>query len=144
MPVRQALILCGGLGTRLGALVADVPKPMLPLDGKPLLEHSIERLKRDGFEEFVLAAGHKAGVIRDHFAARSLGVKIKVFEEPTPLGTAGALRLLEKDLAENFLVLYGDVFIDISVDALWRDHERHRPAGTLLVRHSDHPWDSDL
>src|SRR5919206_2374418 len=115
MATRQAVILCGGMGTRLGSLVADVPKPMLQLAGKPLLVHSIERLRRDGFDDFLLAAGYRAHVIRDYFARCDLGVSVTVVEEPEPLGTSGPLRLLEPHLDEQFLVLYGDVFIDFSV-----------------------------
>ncbi|MES2569176.1 MAG: HAD-IIIA family hydrolase, partial [Verrucomicrobiota bacterium] len=141
---RQAVILCGGLGTRLGKLTTDTPKPMLPLRGKPLLQHSIEKLRDEGFDDFLLAAGYKAEVIRDHFEKLDLGVRIRVFEESLPLGTAGPLRLLEAELADDFLVLYGDVFIDFHVAELWQAHRAHRPSATLLVRPSDHPWDSDL
>ncbi len=144
MATRQAVILCGGVGTRLGSLVAEIPKPMLQMAGKPLLVHSIERLRRDGFDDFLLAAGYRAHVIRDYFARYDLGVSVRVFEEPEPLGTAGPLRLLEPYLDERFLVLYGDVFIDFSVDELWKTHEDSRPAATLLVHPSEHPWDSDL
>lgn len=117
---------------------------MVPLRGKPLLEHSIQRLRREGFDHFLLAAGFKAGVIRDYFAAHCLGVRIEVIEETSPLGTAGPLRLLAPHLAENFLVLYGDVFIDFAVGELWDAHLGSGAAATLLVRPSDHPWDSDL
>ncbi len=141
---RQAVILCGGLGTRLGALAAEVPKPMLPLRGRPLLARSIERLRAEGFDDFLLAAGHKAGVIRDYFAREDFGVRVRVFEEETPLGTAGPLRLLEAELADDFLLLYGDVFIDFAADELWQAHHAQPAAATLLVRASDHPWDSDL
>lgn len=141
---KQALVLCGGRGTRLGPLVADVPKPMLPLEGRPLLAHSIECLARAGIDDVVLAAGYKADVIRNHFAGRHGNVRVRVFSETQPLGTAGPARWLEAELAETFLVLYGDVFIDLDLRELIEAHARTTPAATLLIRPSDHPWDSDL
>lgn len=141
---KQALVLCGGLGTRLGGLVAEVPKPMLPLEGRPLLAHSIDCLARAGIHDVVLAAGYKADVIQAHFSGRHGDVRVRVFAEAQPLGTAGPARWLESELADTFLVLYGDVFIDLDLCGLLEAHARHSPAATLLVRHSDHPWDSDL
>lgn len=141
---KQALVLCGGLGTRLGGLVADVPKPMLPLEGRPLLAHSIDCLARAGIDDVVLAAGYKADVIRNHFSGRHGDVRVRVFAESQPLGTAGPASWLEAELADTFLVLYGDVFIDLDLRGLLEAHARHSPAATLLVRPSDHPWDSDL
>jgi histidinol-phosphate phosphatase family protein len=141
---KQALVLCGGLGTRLGGLVTDVPKPMLPLEGRPLLAHSIDCLARAGIDDVVLAAGYKADVIRNHFSGWHGDVRVRVFAESQPLGTAGPARWLESELADTFLVLYGDVFIDLDLRGLLEAHARHIPAATLLVRPSDHPWDSDL
>lgn len=141
--IRQAVVLCGGQGTRLGHLVADVPKPMLPIAGKPVLDHALDRLREAGITDVVLAAGYKADVIREHYAVPMPGMSIRVFEEDAPLGTAGCVRELLPELAEQFVVLYGDVFIDFAVGELLR---AHRPGAfaTLLVRPSDHPWDSDL
>jgi mannose-1-phosphate guanylyltransferase / phosphomannomutase len=141
---RQAVILCGGLGTRLGDLTAGLPKPMLPLQGRPLLVHSIERLRAAGFDDFLLAAGFKAELIREYFAAHDFGVRVRVIAEEAPLGTAGPLTLLGDTLADRFLLLYGDVFIDFDAGELWEAHARTEAAATLLVRASDHPWDSDL
>lgn len=141
--IRQAVVLCGGQGTRLGNLVADVPKPMLPVAGRPVLDHAIDRLCEAGITDIVLAAGYKADVIRAHYAVSRPGVRIRVFEEAIPLGTAGCVRELLSELAEQFVVLYGDVFIDFDFGELLRAHSPDALA-TLLVRASDHPWDSDL
>ena len=113
--VQQAVILCGGLGTRLGDLVADVPKPMVEVGGKPLLVHSLTRLREAGITDVVLAAGYKADVIRRYFETHPQGLSIRVFDEPRPLGTAGCVRDLLPHLADRVLVVYGDVFIDFDL-----------------------------
>lgn len=141
--IRQAVVLCGGPGTRLGDLVADVPKPMLPIAGRPVLEHAIDRLREAGVRDLVLAAGYKADVIREHFARPRPGLRIRVFEEPRPLGTAGCVRRLLEEIDDRFVLLYGDVFVDFDIGELVRAH-RPEARATLLVRPSDHPWDSDL
>lgn len=142
--VQQAVILCGGLGTRLGAMVADVPKPMIEVDGKPLLVHSLARLREAGITDVVMAAGYKADVIRRYFEAHPQGLSIRVFDEPRPLGTAGCVRDLRTQLAKRFLLVYGDVFIDFDVGELIDAARGSDAQATLLVRPSDHPWDSDL
>jgi histidinol-phosphate phosphatase family protein len=142
--VQQAVILCGGLGTRLGDLVADVPKPMVEIGGKPLLVHSLARLREAGITDVVMAAGYKADVIRRYFETHPQGLSIRVFDEPRPLGTAGCVRDLLPHLAERFLVVYGDVFIDFDLRELLGAARDQDAMATLLVRASDHPWDSDL
>jgi D-glycero-D-manno-heptose 1,7-bisphosphate phosphatase len=142
--VQQAVILCGGLGTRLGGLVAEVPKPMIEIAGKPLLVHSIQRLRAAGVTDILMAAGYKADVIRSYFEAHPQGVGIRVFDETRPLGTAGCVRALMPHLADRFLVLYGDVFIDFDLREIIDADRGRDAAATLLVRPSDHPWDSDL
>lgn len=142
--VTQAVILCGGLGTRLGAMVADIPKPMINIDGKPLLVHTLARLREAGITDVIMAAGYKADVIRRYFDAHPQGISIRVFDEPRPLGTAGCVRDLLPHLAERFLVVYGDVFIDFDLREVILAAEGSDALATLLVRPSDHPWDSDL
>jgi histidinol-phosphate phosphatase family protein len=142
--ISQAVILCGGKGTRLGALVSDIPKPMLPIAGIPLLDRTLQLLKRHGISDVILAAGHKADVIRQHYERGFDGITVSVYVEAEPRGTAGAVRMLAEQLDDDFLLVYGDVFLDFDIGALARDHEANTAAGTLLVRPSDHPWDSDL
>ncbi|MBK8094090.1 MAG: HAD-IIIA family hydrolase [Verrucomicrobiaceae bacterium] len=149
MPTRtaitQAVILCGGKGTRLGPLTQSCPKPMLPLAGRPLLDHTLEFLAAHGVRHAILAAGHQSEVIADHYATGSAsGITIHVHQESTPLGTAGALREFAAHLHERFFVIYGDVFLDFDLTALGLAHCASSATGTLLVRASDHPWDSDL
>ena len=114
---RQCVILVGGLGTRLGALPADCPKPLLEVDGKPFVGHLIDNACRFGFDDFVLLAGYKADLVRDFaqaFAAKR-AIRITVCEEPSPAGTAGALLAAESRLADEFLLLNGDSIFDFNM-----------------------------
>lgn len=107
----QALILCGGLGTRLRSVVHDAPKTMAPIRGTPFLEIVLGTLSRMGVREVVLATGYKADQIEAHFGnGDRWGLSISYSREPSPLGTAGAIKLAEGRLAERVLILNGDTF----------------------------------
>ena len=105
------IILAGGLGSRLGALALDLPKPMLPVGGKPFLEHVVSQLAVQGFPEVLLLVGHRADCIQEHFGdGRAWGLAIRYSRETHPLGTGGALRQALPLIPERFLLLYGDLF----------------------------------
>ena len=143
--VQQAVILCGGEGTRLAERVRESPKPMILLDGRPVLDHIISNLTKAGIRRFVLAAGYLGDVVAQYYSAtRHAGCQIEVVIEPEPGGTAGALRGFASRLDDDFVLAFGDVFIDFDARRLVAAHEAHHPLGTLLVRASDHPWDSHL
>lgn len=143
--ISQAVILCGGEGTRLGDLTREFPKPLLPIRGEPLLDRSIRLLAEQGFNRVLLAAGFRADLIVDHYRQNPIpGVEVSTVIEEESLGTSGCLRLLAGELDENFLLVYGDVFLDLDCRALAEQHEENGVLATLLVRQSDHPWDSDL
>jgi D-glycero-D-manno-heptose 1,7-bisphosphate phosphatase len=142
--ITQAYILCGGLGTRLGSMVKDTPKPMLPVGGKPILQHTIEHLKRHGITNAILVAGYKGDVVERFFAGVDFGMTIHIFVEEELLGTGGALPKLKDKLDENFLMMSGDVFIDFDVTSLIRDHLEHKPLATILSGPSTSPWASNL
>lgn len=110
----QAVILVGGLGTRLGALTADTPKPLLPIAGRPFLDVLISELKRQGFRSILLLAGFRGRAVEEYVRSRpgGDGVEIDVLVEPEPLGTGGALRCAEPRLDEQFLILNGDSWFD--------------------------------
>ena len=115
----QAVFLVGGRGTRLGALTAATPKPLLPVGGKPFLFHLIEEAARHGFDDILLLAGHLAGEIRHAFEdARVRGARVSVIEEPQEAGTAGALLQARDQLAPQFLMANGDSFFDVNWLAL--------------------------
>lgn len=140
----QTVILAGGRGTRLG--LKDIPKPMVEIGGKPLIEHQIELAKKYGAKDFFILSGHLAEVIENHFKDGSKwGVKIHYVKEPYPLGTAGSLKLLEGKLDERFMVFYGDVVMDFDINHFVEFDKKHPDSiGTTLVHPNDHPFDSDL
>ena len=142
---RQAIILAGGAGTRLRERLGDLPKPMVPIEGKPLLEHQVELAKAHGFADFVFFVHHRAELIESHFGdGRRWGVSIRYIVEREPLGTAGAVLAGFEQLAERFLVLYGDTMVNVDLGRLWSAHERGGAEATLLLHPNDHPLDSDL
>lgn len=133
------VIMAGGRGTRLGEHTQDCPKPLLPIGGKPMLEHIIERAKAEGFDQFVLAIHYLGHMIEDYFGDGSkLQTNIEYLRENTPLGTAGALGLLQTRPTEPFLVTNGDVLTDIRYAELLDFHIRHGAAATMAVRL--HEW----
>jgi D,D-heptose 1,7-bisphosphate phosphatase len=141
----QVVILAGGKGTRMGDRTRHVPKPMVPLAGRPILEHQIDLARRYGAEEVLLLTGHLGEVIERHFGdGRDFGVPIRHYRESVPLGTAGALKEIEDSLADDFLVFYGDTIMDVDLDALARFHRENGSSATLVVHPNDHPHDSDL
>ncbi len=139
----KAVILAGGLGTRMGAACEQIPKPMLEIDGKPVLLHQIEALKKEGVSQFILVVCHKWETIKDFFGdGSSFGVEISYFYEEAPLGTAGALFKL--GLKEDFLLLNGDLIFDFSLSKMEAFHRSRNALATLLVHPNSHPQDSTL
>lgn len=110
----QVAILAGGLGTRLHPLTQSVPKPMVPIRGRPFLEYQINLVRRYGFTRILLLVGYLAEVIEQYFHdGQPWGVTITYSVEPSPLGTAGALKLAEKELEDQFLLLNGDTYLPV-------------------------------
>jgi len=142
MPHRRTnlvVIMAGGRGRRLQPHTNSCPKPLLPVHGKPILEHIIERAKSEGFHHFVLAVNYLGQMIEDYFGdGSSHRVDIRYLREETPLGTAGAVGLLEPRPDEPILVLNGDVLTDIRFGELLDFHDRHGAAATMAVRL--HEW----
>lgn len=116
-----AIILAGGLGTRLRGLVPDLPKPMAPIDGRPFLEHQIDYWYRQGVRRFILSVGYRREAIIDYFGRRYREAQIDYAVEERPLGTGGGLRLALDRLPDDprpVLVLNGDTFFDVRLRAL--------------------------
>lgn len=129
------VIMAGGKGTRLRPYTENCPKPMLPVAGKPMLQHIIERAKSRGFGRFLLSLNYLGQVIRDHFGDGSAyGVTIAYVEEDEPLGTAGALSLIQPRPDSAFVVTNGDVLTDIDYRGLIEFRERHNAHGVMAVR----------
>lgn len=140
-PERKNLmvIMAGGMGTRLLPYTEDCPKPMLPVAGKPMLEHIIERAKNEGFRHFVLSVRYLAHVVEDYFGdGAKWDVRISYLHEDTPLGTAGALGLLDPKPMEPVVVTNGDVLTDVRYGEIVDFHIYHQAAATMAVRM--HEW----
>src|SRR2546421_3707137 len=143
--MKQLLILAGGQGTRLKERLGDLPKPMIPIGGKPLLEHQIELAKRYGFCDLIIFVCYRPDLIEAHLGDGSRwGMRIGYVIEPQPLGTAGAVLAGLDSLAERFLVLYGDTMVNVDLDRIWQAHARSKAEATLLLHPNNHPLDSDL
>ena len=135
----QMVIMAGGRGTRLRPHTENCPKPLLPVGGKPMLEHIIERARAEGFKRFVLTIHYLGEMIEDYFGDGSRWeVKITYIREGSPLGTAGGLSLLNPRPDASFLVTNGDVLSDIRYGELLEFHSKHGASATMAVRL--HEW----
>lgn len=143
----QAVIMAGGKGTRLAALTKDeIPKPMVPVAGKPLLLWQVERLKENGITDIIMVIGHLGEKIQEYFGDGSdYGVQIRYFVETVPLGTAGSFYYLKAMLKDDtFIMMSGDLLFDIDFERMVRFHKDKNSAATLFVHPNGHPYDSDL
>lgn len=133
------VIMAGGKGTRLHPQTENCPKPLLPVAGKPILEHIIDRAKTEGFLNFVIAIYHLGHMIEEYFAnGERFGVNIEYLREESPLGTVGALSLLSPIPDSAFVVTNGDVLTDIHYGELVDFHQQHHAKATMAVR--AHEW----
>ena len=142
-----AVIMAGGKGSRLLSITNDeIPKPMVPVDGKPLLEYQVEKLKSYGVKKIIMIVGHLGEKISGHFQdGKAFGVDIDYIFEKEPLGTAGAFYYLKDKIdAKNFLLIFGDVFFDLDFDRMEAFHFKNSALTTLLAHPNGHPYDSDL
>ena len=142
----QALILCAGLGTRLKPLTDSVPKVMLPIGAKPLLEHHFEQFKKHGVKEFLINLHYLPDKVTDYFGNGSKwGIRITYKYEPEILGTAGAVKNFEKEIKDDFFLIYGDVLSLVNYSKLLDFYQKRTPcSGIEMVGETDHPLDSDL
>jgi NDP-sugar pyrophosphorylase family protein len=122
-----------------------MPKPMIPVLGKPLLEHQLDWLKRSGVRQAIMCLGYKSEVVKDHFGdGRGWGLELDYSVESAPRGTAGCVRDIWDRVKGEALIVYGDVFLEISLPDLVACHQRTAAAATLALTQTDHPYDSDL
>ena len=130
----QALILAGGEGTRLRPLTSTIPKPVVPLVGRPFISYMLQWLRRHGVEDVILGCGFMADAVRDVLGDGSgLGIRLRYLEEPRPLGTGGALKFAEELLEDRFFMLNGDVLTDMDLTAQLEQHERTGARATLAL-----------
>lgn len=141
----KAVIMAGGKGTRIQEINSEVPKPMIPVLGKPILQYQIEALEHQGLKEIILVVGYLGHIIKVYFAdGAKFGVKIEYIEEKEPLGTAGALYLLKEKITGDFLLLCGDLIFDIDVHKFYKAHKQCGGVVTLFTHPNSHPYDSGI
>lgn len=141
----KAVIMAGGKGTRISSLVSDIPKPMIKIGGKPVLEREIECLRSQGFDDIILTVGHLGKVICDYFGdGRRFGVNIDYYFEQEPLGNAGALFKIKDKLKDDFLLLNGDAIFDIDFNRFVAYHKKCGGLATLFTHPNSHPYDSSI
>ena len=133
--IRQAVILAGGRGTRLGEITRQVPKPMLPIGGRPFLDYLLEMVERHGYGDILLLGGYLGEVLEAAYDGRRIGAAtIRVMREKVPLGTAGALTIARAALDPRFLMMNGDAFFDINLRALEQASRESGATATLALR----------
>ena len=137
--------MAGGKGTRIREVASDVPKPMIRINGRPVLEYQLENLKECGIRDIILVVGYLSDQIKDYFKdGRDLGLNISYINEDEPLGTAGALFFLKEDMNEDFLLLMGDLITGVDFNRFMEFHKKRGKTATLFVHPNSHPYDSDL
>jgi D-glycero-alpha-D-manno-heptose 1-phosphate guanylyltransferase len=130
----QAIVLAGGLGTRLKCVVPDLPRPMAPVAGRPFLAWILDRLVEAGFERAVLAVGYKHEVLRNHFGASYRGLPLHYSVESTPLGTGGAMRLAAGYVTTDpIFILNGDTYLELDFRAMLAAHLQSRASLSVAV-----------
>ncbi len=133
---QRVVIMAGGLGSRLGDITRVTPKPMLPINGRPILEHLIENLKYQGFFDFILCLNYKADIIKDYFGSgKKLGVEITYTLEQKRLGTAGALSLIDRStITSPIIVTNADVIAHVDFEDLINFHIQSSASATMCVK----------
>ena len=141
----KTIIMAGGKGTRISSVASDIPKPMIRIEGKPVLEHEIECLRDQGFTDLIITVSHLGSIIMDYFGDGSrFGVNIQYFNEETPLGNAGALFKLIDELNDDFLLLNADAIFDVDFNRFVEFHRTHGGLVTLFTHPNSHPYDSGV
>lgn len=141
----KAVIMAGGKGTRITSVASVIPKPMILIEGKPVLEHEIECLRKQGFTDLILTVSHLGNIIMDYFGDGSkFGVHIEYYFEKEPLGNAGALFKIKDQLSDDFLLLNADAMFDVDFNRFVAYHKQHQGLVTLFTHPNSHPYDSGL
>lgn len=149
----KVVIMAGGKGTRISSVASDIPKPMIKIDGKPVLEYEIECLKNQGFTDLIITVSHFGNIIMDYFGDGSgispvtkkrFGVNIEYFVEKEPLGNAGALLKIKDKLTDDFLLLNADAVFNVDFNRMVKYHKEKNALVTLFTHPNSHPYDSGL
>src|SRR5215472_5944502 len=138
-------IVAGGRGARLASVIGDSPKVLVPVGGKPVLQHQLELAAATGIEEVTIFAGHLAEKIHEFVGDGSrFGLKVRILTEKEPMGNAGAVLQSLDLLPEHFFVVYGDLMLAVDLRRIAQFHMDREADLTILVHPNDHPQDSDL
>lgn len=141
----KAAIMAGGRGTRISSVASDIPKPLIPVGGKPVLEREIECLRDQGFIDLILTVSHMADQIINYFGdGQKFGVSIEYLVEEQPLGSAGALFKMRDKLTQPFLLLNADTIFDIDFNRFVEYHKSKGGLVTLFTHPNSHPYDSGV
>ena len=141
----KTVIMAGGKGTRISSIASDIPKPMIRIGDKPVLQLEIESLKNQGFNDFIITISHLGNVIKDYFGDGSkFGVNIEYYNEEIPLGNAGALFKIKDKLNDDFLLINGDVLFDVDINRFVTYHKIKGGLVSLFTHPNNHPYDSGL
>lgn len=140
----QAIIMAGGKGTRMQKLYPKIPKLLIPLKGKPFLDHLIDYLKKNGCREIIICAGYLGDKVKEYISQKTYGVKVSLSIEKKPLGTGGALYLIKDLLEKDFFLFYGDIYTAINLQKMLMFHKKTKAVVTAAIHPSLHPGDSDL
>lgn len=149
----KVVIMAGGKGTRISSVASDIPKPMIKIDGIPVLEREVDCLREQGFTDIIITVSHLGNIIMDYFGdgsgvspatGRSFGVHISYFFEKEPLGNAGALFKIKDQLTEDFLLLNADAMFDVDFNRFVAYHKQKGGLVTLFTHPNNHPYDSGL
>lgn len=149
----KTVISAGGKGTRIASIANNIPKPMIPINGVPVLEREIQSLKEQGFDDIIITVSHLGSVIMNYFGDGSnispitgepFGVNIEYFYEKEPLGTAGALFKLKDKLTDDFLLLNADAVFDVDFKRFVEFHKKNGGVATIFTHPNSHPYDSGL
>ena len=149
----KVVIMAGGRGTRISSVANDIPKPMIKIDGIPILEREIECLKNQGFYDFIITVSYLGNIIMDYFGdgsgnspitGKTFGVHIEYYYENEPLGNAGALFKIKDKLKTDFLLLNADAMFDVDFNRFVIYHKKHGGIVTIFTHPNSHPYDSGL
>lgn len=149
----KVVIMAGGKGTRISPVASDIPKPMIKIEGVPVLEREIECLKNQGFDDIIITVSHLGNIIMNYFGdgsgnslvtGKPFGVHIEYYFEKEPLGSAGALYKIKDKLTSDFLLLNADAMFDVDFNRFVDFHHRHGGLVTLFTHPNSHPYDSGL
>lgn len=136
----DVIILAGGLGTRLKSVVADVPKPMAPVAGKPFMEYILQKLPIANVNQIILSVGYKYEKIEEHYGKEYHGVPIVYSIEEEPLGTGGGIKLaMAKATSDNCLIVNGDTLFDVDFEQFWQIHNQLSNDITLALKQVEYP-----